>query len=475
MSFLSMPRPSHLAGLLVLTTVMALLAPGSVSSAAESTPIITAPTDGATVVSSPMLVSADSGAAFVRFVVAGQIEQTVAVSGGSAVTEIPVHGLLGGTSVEAYDCESLVLCAVTAANVAVNIDLEAPVITAPAVNDVVGSTVTVRVRAPWGGALHFFVDGSPAGKVVGSTSKLAKQISLVGRADGDHVLSVQQCNADGSICAGGTDQVSVIKDTKGPRWSDLSTSNRTVFPVKDRYQDTTVLSARVGEKSRQTKVEIHRAGGPIVRTLTLGRVDAGKVRATWNGRKSNGDIVPKGKYTFRFVGTDTHGIVGKSADRAVYVSDKRLVKKTVTKTVSAWGSKYDAYTGVCSSIRRVGSGTVGLRSNSRAACTGDASVALTAHKMFVGKAVRYGSLRISAFSGRSQERPGRALMFYVTSDGDTAARSRLDSATAWYTGDRVKLAPFIIKGRIIWFVGTANGLWYDVRQFRVTYTVTLLR
>jgi hypothetical protein len=27
----------------------------------------------------------------------------------------------------------------------------------------------------------------------------------------------------------------VSKDTRGPRWSDLSTSNRTVFPAKDRY------------------------------------------------------------------------------------------------------------------------------------------------------------------------------------------------------------------------------------------------
>ncbi len=58
-----------------------------------------------------MLVSADSSAAFVRFVVAGQVEQTVAVSGGSAVTEVPVHGLLGSTGIDAYDCDSLVSCA----------------------------------------------------------------------------------------------------------------------------------------------------------------------------------------------------------------------------------------------------------------------------------------------------------------------------------------------------------------------------
>jgi hypothetical protein len=340
------------------------------------------------------------------------------------------------------------------------------------------------VRAPWGGALRFFVDGSPAGKVVGSTSKLAKQISLVGRADGDHVLSVQQCNADGSICAGGTDQVSVIKDTRGPRWSDLSTSNRTVFPVKDRYQDTTVLSARVGERSRETRIEIRRAGGPIVRTLTLGRVDAGKVRATWNGRKSNGDIVPDGKYTFRFVGTDTHGIVGKSEDRAVYVSDKRLVKKTVNKTVSALKSGLKDYSGECSDVVAIrllqGYGRdwpAGLqwRSNVQRSCSGDAGVALSAHVARAERAIRYGSVRISAYGGASLSRGGPAKIIYIQRNETLGARQTLGTGLGWHNGDRVKLKSYLIGSRLLWFVGTANGNWYDIKEFKISYTVWVLR
>ena len=137
------------------------------------------------------------------------------------------------------------------------------------------------------------------------------------------------------------------------------------------------------------------------------------MQATWNGRKTNGDIVPKGKYTFRFIGTDVSGVVGKSNDKVVYVSDKQLVKKNVTKTVSAWGSKYDSFAGDCSTVVRVGSSTVGLRSNSKRACTGEGSVALTAHKTFVGKALKYGNMRISAYGGRSESRT--AWRFSTTS------------------------------------------------------------
>ncbi|HUV48986.1 MAG TPA: hypothetical protein VMX11_08405, partial [Actinomycetes bacterium] len=101
------------AGVLVVATVAAVLAPFPASAEVVTTPTITAPAEGATIVSSPMLVSADSGAAYVRFVVAGQIMQTVPVSTGSAVTEIPVPGLDGNTWIDAYDCDTETSCADT--------------------------------------------------------------------------------------------------------------------------------------------------------------------------------------------------------------------------------------------------------------------------------------------------------------------------------------------------------------------------
>ncbi len=200
----------------------------------------------------------------------------------------------------------------------------------------------------------------------------------------------------------------VIKDTKAPTWSDVSTSNGTVYPVKDNYKDSTQLSARVSENVSDAKVEIRKAGGPIVRTLQLGRIDAGRVRATWNGRKSNGDIAPKGKYTFRFIGTDKGGLVGKSNDKVVNVSDKELVKKDVTKTVSALGSGLGDYSGGCSRVvvmrsldgyARDWKNGLQWQSNFRRSCTGVAGVAMSAHVAKTEQAIRYGSFQISTYGG----------------------------------------------------------------------------
>ncbi|MEO8106979.1 MAG: hypothetical protein ABI720_06630, partial [Actinomycetes bacterium] len=137
-----------------VATAVAVMAPIAATAGVATTPTITAPADGATVVSSPMLVSADSGAAFVRFVVLGQVERTVAVSGGSAVTEIPVTGLSGGASLDAYDCDSSVSCAATPASINVLVDLNDPVIIAPERNNVVGNSVAVKARTVSGGALR---------------------------------------------------------------------------------------------------------------------------------------------------------------------------------------------------------------------------------------------------------------------------------------------------------------------------------
>lgn len=467
------PRLRRAAAVLAVATVTSLVAPLPATAGLAATPTITTPTNGATVVSSPMLVSATSEAAFVRFVAAGQVERTVAVSGGSAVTELSVHGLMGSTLLEAFDCDSLVSCGADADSITVDVQLTPPEITEPSRNDVVGTTVTVRAKAPKGGAIRFFVDGAPVGK--DSDPPYTKQISLKDRKDGEHVLAVQQCNSNGSICDGGTDAVRVLKDTRGPKFTDVDSSLGTVYPVKDNYKDAVKLSARVGEKSLGTKVEIRKSGGPLVRTINLGREDAGRVSVSWNGRKSNGNIVSKGKYLFRFVGTDVHGVVGKSNDKVIHVSDQKLVKKKVTKTVSGWGSKVSKFAGTCSSVVRIGSSTVGLRSNSRGTCSGDGSIAATMHAVSIGKAKRYGNLKVSMYGRGVTRNAPTALMANVLPSGQAGARTRLGGALRWTAGDSVSLKRYLSGGKIYWLVVTGGSNSYNAIKFRVSYTVTVLK
>ena len=207
------------------------------------------------------------------------------------------------------------------------------------------------------------------------------------------------------------------------------------------------LSARVAEKSLETKVEIRKAGGPLVRTLNLGREDAGRLSVTWNGRKSNGDVVPKGKYQYRFVGTDVNGVVGKSGDKVVYVSDKKLVKKTVTKTVGALASGLGDSSGGCSRVvtmrsldgyGRQWNGGLQWQSNFRRNCSGAKSLALSGHVIGTDNAIRYGTFQVSAYGGAAlnqADRP-RCSTSRTTRPGVRARRCQVHSGGTAATGSR---------------------------------------
>jgi len=439
-------------------------------------PTITSPADGSATATSPLAVSATSSAPQVRFTLTSGVvpvdTQLVSVVTGTATANLDVFGATGNTTVTAIDCTGGT-CSGIEDTISVTVGLDAPVITSPSNNKVVGSSVTVQATAP-GGGLEFILDGNVVGTDV--TAPFEKNVSLDGKSQGSHTITVKQCNVAGDICEGDTDTVTIIKDTQGPKWTDLGVSTSPFYPVNDGYKDSTTLSAKVGEKSSDTKVEIRKQGGPIVRTLKLGRVDQGRVKATWNGRKSNGDVVPAGKYTFQFIGTDTNGVVGKSSDKVVQVSGKKLVKKTVTKTVSAWGSKIDKFAGSCSSVVKVGSGTVGLRSNSKDNCTGDASLAYTQHAIKIGKAKKYGNLKISVYGqGVTRDAP-TAIMFNVLPSGNLGATTRVGGSKGWTAGDSVSLEKYLIGGSYLsWVILTGGGNSYDAIKFKVQYTVTVLQ
>jgi flagellar hook assembly protein FlgD len=458
-----------------LTTAVAVPAQALAGGAPGSTPTITSPADGSAASTSPLTVTASSTAPEVRFTLdsGGTVDtQLVPVSTGTATADLALFGVKGNVTVRAVDC-SAGICNTSEDTITVDVGLAAPVITSPVNNKVVGSSVTVKATAP-GGALQFLLDGNVMSTDL--SAPFEKPVSLDGKSQGNHTITVKQCNVTGDICQGDTDAVTVIKDTQGPKWSDLGVSTSPFYPVNDGYKDTTNLSAKVGEKSSETKVEIRKQGGPVVRTIKLGRVDQGRVKVTWNGKKSNGDIVPAGKYTFRFVGTDVNGVVGKSNDKVVQVSGKKLVKKTVTKTVSAWGSKISKYAGSCSSVVKVGSGTVGLRSNSKDNCTGDASIAATQHAIKIGKAKKYGNLKISVYGeGVTKDAP-TAIMYNVRKNGETGGVTRIGGSKGWTAGDSVDLEKYLFDGGYVsWVILTGGGNSYNAIKFKVQYTVTVLQ
>lgn len=469
---------------LALSLPVAIAVPASAlaGGAPGTTPTITSPTDGSVASTSPLTVTASSTAPEVRFTLdsGGTVDtQLVAVSTGTATADLALFGVKGNVTVRAVDC-SAGICNTSEDTISVTVELAAPVITSPSKNQVVGSKVAVKANAP-GGTLQYLLDGNAVGAPVGTP--FDKTVSLDGKSEGKHTITVKQCNSAGDIRQGETDKVTVTKDTKAPKWTDVSASNGTVYPVKDNYKDSTQLSARVNENVTDTKVEIRKAGGPIVRTLKLGRVDAGRVKATWNGRKSNGDIVPNGKYTFRFVGTDKAGLVGKSNERAVYVSDKKLEKRSATKTVTALGSFAGNGSGQCSDLFRLNYDRarfdwpkgIGYYSNAYCRNGSEASVALGVHVSGLANAPRYGSFSLQAYGAGAFRHAGPAAMLTIKSNDGIGAKKKLGTSLGWYGVKGLDVDKYLKKGKLRWAVGTTNGNWYDVKEFRIRYTYFVLR
>jgi flagellar hook assembly protein FlgD len=470
---------------IVVSTALcgAVVTPAVAMAGAPVSPTISDPTEDAVITSSPVSVTATTGVvgpSTIRFDLgSGPIDSDeVATDGGVATGSLEVFGVKGLVTITATDCTPA--CGAPGGTVQIDVELPKPTITSPKSGDFVRDVVDVKAGAP-GGSLQYSLDGASLGSPIGAP--FDRRVSLRDASEGQHTISVQQCNAAGDHCAGATKSVTVTKDTRAPRWSIVSASNKTVFPVRDHYKDTTHLTARVNERLANAVVEIRVLGGRVVRTLKLGRESAGWVGANWNGRTAGGAIVPQGRYTYRFIGTDRSGLTGKSDSKRLSVSHKQLVGKTVTKTVTALGSGYANLSGACSGVYSLdyrGSKygwRGGLGYYSRSECNGSSSenLSLALHRTAAPKAVRYGSLRIDTYGGGAVRHAGPGIIAYVKSDGHLGSGGSVPKSLGWHAGRTVNANAYLRKGRVNWAFGTDRGNGYDVKEFRLTFRIQVLR
>ncbi|MFZ0323916.1 MAG: FlgD immunoglobulin-like domain containing protein [Actinomycetes bacterium] len=477
-------------GLVIVLALAAVAAaaPGSsaatVMAAPGTTPTITAPLEGDSITTPSVNVTATSSAASVRFVVGGlaaPFTVDAAVVTGTASADIPVSGVDGASTISAYDCDGLGACNAAGTSINVTFALTAPVVTSPSAGTVVGTSVTVHATST-SGSVGFKLDGVQ--KTVDTSSPFSATLSLTGQAEGPHTVSVVLCDAAGTTCQGpNSNGVDVVKDTQGPSWSALKANPSTFFPYRDGYRDTTRLSARVAGPAGSVRVDIRSSGGAKVQHLDIGAVSRGLVTTTWNGRTSKGSVAKPGTYSFRFVGTDQHGVVGVSAAAKVVVSDDRLVKKTGSRSVTAVKSFLNNLSGDCSGVFKLGSKTPppywsgGAGYYSNVSCRGQHSSALAGavHGVAVPSAIRYGKLRIDTYGGAAQKHGGTAAIFYVRPNGDLAAGRTLGTAVGWHRGATAGMSAFVSHRRVYWVAATVGGHWYNIKSFTVRYSYFVLR
>ena len=129
---------------------------------------------------------------------------------------------------------------------------------------------------------------------------------------------------------------SVRVDLSRPQIAGIASSNKTVYPNRDGYKDSTYLTGRVSEDVRFITAEIFNSNGRKVRTITRRSVAPGSFRIYWNSRKSSGASLPVGTYKFRFKARDVAGNDRTSRKVSVVLSPKKIVKVRFSQSMSAY-------------------------------------------------------------------------------------------------------------------------------------------
>lgn len=277
-------------------------------------------------------------------------------------------------------------------------------------------------------------------------------------------------------------QATVLVDRSGPRAANVHPSTGTFHPAKDGYRDSVKLIGRINERLTILGVQITNAAGKSVKKISSPQSGPGLVGVSWNGTDRRGRRVPAGTYQFRFSMQDTAGNRGTSGRSKVTVSDKRLVKKSGSKTVSAIGSSVRKVVGACSDVFSPGArgwkGSIGYYSDYYGCSYYDTDyLASVDHATTVPQAIRYGSMRIDTYGGKSLNAYNDvAAIIYYTADGSLSNVGRvLGSAPQWWKGPSVGPKFITQGGRIKWLAGNTGGNYYDIRSFAIHYTYYVLR
>ncbi len=275
----------------------------------------------------------------------------------------------------------------------------------------------------------------------------------------------------------GVDTWAVEIDLVTPTIATPTATLATVFPVRDNYKDTVTFRSRVYEPLTAGVLTVKNSRGRVVRTIATGPSSGGYLLATWNGRTGGGSVVPPGTYRATFSARDLAGNLGRSAAKAVTVSDASLVGRTATKTVGAYASIIGGAVGSCSAVGRINRwpGALGYYSLYRyytgKSCNPSAAytdAALGRHVVGVPRAVRYGNVRVEVWGASVPRYRDVGVLMYEQWDGDVVAGKVIGPAKGWHAGTSVSASSFVSGGRFRWWFGTVEGHWYDVQKYRIT-------
>ena len=260
------------------------------------------------------------------------------------------------------------------------------------------------------------------------------------------------------LTLGGTTVTKMLKAAvTNAKASSLTWSVATIYPAKDGYRDTAVLSVRTTMPAT-TKVTIRKVGSSkVVASASLSR---GTARTyTWNGRKAGKAVTP-GKYRATVVVKGGDG-PSHTTTRTIVVSAKKLVAKDATITVDA----ADAATFVISGDPRADDdGSVWFWSSPYLG----SDIAAFAVKLGSTFNHKYSSIRLSGCLDDDVNDNSAAAVLFDRAGNISDIGFRVNDSGCSGVGVP---ASYVNNGQVRWFAGNASEN-YDygvVDYWKITY------
>jgi hypothetical protein len=106
----------------------------------------------------------------------------------------------------------------------------------------------------------------------------------------------------------------------------------------------------------------------------------------------------------------------------------------------------------------------------------DTDLAAAVHNYTLPRAIRYGSVHVSATGGSATSVADSADLIYYDATGSLSPVGiTLASRYSTYSARAVAAPAYLFHGREMWWlVGTTGSSWYDIVQFRVAWTYYVL-